>query len=287
VVFCVWGSKGVVAIIIFIIGYNWSMTRRKSKKVNIIFIILMLIALGYLYFKFSPSQTNDKTDKTEQSDGKNFPINLKINKKSLNSNPEWYKEITAEYPEGDVAGVANIEKVVREEVAQLWCANDDEKLTEIEAKQKGMLEMYKCSLDIKYSFANNKKLISHKLGEYGTYGGTHGIYVSKTFTYDTNGKQLVLSDLFYDTDTYKKILSEKLKISFKQIQKQNKDYNFDPILDDITSESVIESVPFIIKPESITFLFSEMHGVAYGLGEVEVAIPFVDLQGVMKSEYID
>jgi hypothetical protein len=155
------------------------------------------------------------------------------------------------------------------------------------SKKKGMLEMYKCSLDIKYSFTHNNKLISHKISEYGMYGGTHGIYNAEAFTYDTNGRKLALSDLFYDSNTYKKVLSDKLKNRFKELQKQNKDYNFDPILDDITSESVIESVPFIIKPESITFLFSEMHGVAYGLGEVEVAIPFVDLQGVMKSEYID
>jgi len=263
------------------------MARRKSKKVNIIFIILMIIALGYLYFKFSPSQTNNKIEKTEQSDDKNFPTNLKINKKNLNSKPEWYKEIKAEYPEGDVAGVAETEKFVRDKIDQLWCANDDEKLTESDVKEKGMLEMYKCSLDIKYSFTHNNKLISHKISEYGMYGGTHGIYNAEAFTYNTNGRKLALSDLFYDSNTYKKVLSDKLKNRFKELQKQNKDYNFDSILNDITSEAVIESVPFIIKTNSITFLFSETHGLGYGVGEVEVAIPFTELKNAIKSEYID
>ena len=244
----------------------------------------MIIALGYLYFKFSPSQTNDKT---EQSDGKNFPINLKINKKSLNLKPAWYKEINAEYPIGDIVGVAEVEKFVRSEIDQLWCANDEEKLTEIKAKAKGGVEIYKCSLDIKYSYTNNTKLLSHKLGEYGTYGGTHGIYNAETLTYDTNGNKLVLSDIVVSKDTYKKTFSEKLKTGFKQIQKENGDYNFDSILVDITDESQIDSLPFIVTPVGIKFLFSEINGLAYGAGEVEVLVPFTDLNGVIKSEFLD
>jgi hypothetical protein len=264
------------------------MSRKKSKKLNIVFIILMLAVLGYLYFKFSPSPSNDnKDDNTTITDTKNFSTNLEIKKKSLNLKPTWYKEITAEYPTGDLAGVAEVEKFVRTEIDQLWCANDEEKLTEIKAKAKGGVEMYKCSLDIKYSYSHNNKLLSHKLGEYGTYGGTHGIYSAETFTYDTNGNKLALADIVTSKDTYKETFSEKLKTSFKQIQKQNADYNFDSILADITDESQIDSLPFIVTPAGIKFLFSEINGLAYGAGEVEVLVPFTDLGGVIKSEFLD
>lgn len=264
------------------------MSRKKSKKVNIVFIILMFAFLGYLYFKFSPSPSNDKKDDNATiTDTKNFSTNLEIDKKILNLKPTWYKEITAEYPTGDVAGVMEVEKFVRSEIDELRCANDEEKLTEIKAKAKGGVEMYKCSLDIKYSYTNNAKLLSHKLGEYGTYGGTHGIYSAETFTYDTNGNRLTLGDIVVDKGTYKKIFSEKLKIGFKQIQKQNADYNFDSILADITDESQIDSLPFIVTPMGIKFLFSEINGLAYGAGEVEVLVPFTDLNGVIKSEFLD
>lgn len=264
------------------------MSRKKSKKLNIVFVILMLAVLGYLYFKFSPSQSsNNKDDNTTITDTKNFSTNLEIKKKSLNSKPTWYKEITAEYPTGDIVGVAEVEKFVRSEIDQLWCANDEEKLTEIKAKERGGIEMYKCSLDIKYSYTNNSKLLSHKLGEYGTYGGTHGIYNAETLTYDANGNKLALSDIVINKDTYKKTFSEKLKTGFKQIQKENRDYNFDPILVDITDESQIDSLPFIVTPIGIKFLFSEINGLAYGAGEVEVLVPLTDLNGVIKSEFLD
>lgn len=264
------------------------MSRKKSKKLNIVFILLMLALLGYLYFKFSPSPSNDKKDDNSTiTDTKKFSNDLEINKKNLNLKPAWYKEINAEYPIGDIVGVAEVEKFVRSEIDQLWCANDEEKLTEAKAKSKGGVEMYKCSLDIKYSYTNNTKLLSHKVGEYGTYGGTHGIYSAETFTYDTNGNRLTLGDIVVDKDSYKKIFSEKLKTGFNQIQKQNSDYNFDSILADITDESQIDSLPFIVTPIGIKFLFSEINGLAYGAGEVEVLVPFTDLNGVIKSEFLD
>ena len=88
-------------------GYNKYMARKKNKKVNIIFIVTMIVILGYFYYKFDASQSlQNKDDENEiVASLKTFPDNLTIEKQTLNLKPKWYKEVSAEYPVGDVAGV--------------------------------------------------------------------------------------------------------------------------------------------------------------------------------------
>ena len=259
----------------------------RNKKINIVLIIIVLIALGALYYKFNRPSGTDSQIKTNKNTLQFFPADLLINKESLTAKPTWYKEINAEYPVGDMVGVKDIENFVRKEGDQLWCANDEENLTEQQTKDQGLFEIYKCSLSIKYSYSNSKNLLTHKLGEYGMYGGTHGIYSAVTFTYDVNGNSLTLSDLAANKDTYRKTISNKLKEGFMQLQKSNSNYSFDYVLDEITKEDTIDSLAFMATSDGLVFLFSETNGLSYGLGEIEVKIPFTDLIGVLQNKYLN
>ncbi len=264
------------------------MARKKSKKVNIFFVIIMLAVLGYFYYKFDASQSlQSKVDEQEMVNIKTFPDDLVINKEVLAVKPKWYKEVTAEYPVGDAVGVATVAQFVRDEADQLWCTNDEENLSEKDIKKKGNLEMYECSLEIKYSYTHSYYLLSHKLGEYGMYGGVHGIYSAETFTYDTDGNKLAFADMVLNKETYKKDISEKLKAGFKNYQRDTKDANFDSIIDEVTAETNIDTLPYIATKDGLVFLFSETQGLSYASGEVEIAIPFAELVGVLKPEFLN
>ncbi len=264
------------------------MARKKSKKVNIFFVIIMLAVLGYFYYKFDASQSlQSKVDEQEMVNIKTFPDDLVINKEVLAVKPKWYKEVTAEYPVGDAVGVATVAQFVRDEADQLWCTNDEENLSEKDIKKKGNLEMYECSLEIKYSYTHSYYLLSHKLGEYGMYGGVHGIYSAETFTYDTDGNKLALADLAVNKDTYKIQFGDKLKAGFKKYELEHKDANFGAIAEEATAETNIDSIPYIATKDGLVFLFSETQGLPYAAGEVEIRIPFGELTGLVKPEFLD
>jgi hypothetical protein len=133
--------------------------------------------------------------------------------------------VSVEYPIGEIAGVADVAQFAKDDASQLWCVNDEENLTRKEIEQKGSIAMYECSLEIKYSYTHSKKLLSHKLGEYGMYGGVHGIYNSETFTYDTEGKKVTLLDMAVKKDAYKKDLVIKLKSGFSNYQNKDSESN--------------------------------------------------------------
>lgn len=268
-------------------GYNKNMSRKKNQKVNIVFIIIMLIILGYFYYKFDPKASlQNKDDEKEIVNTKSFPDNLTIETKKINLKPNWYKEISAEYPVGGVVGAADVEKFVNDEASQFWCANDEEKVTEKDAKKKGEVSTYECNLEIKYSYTHSKKLLSHKLAEYGS-GGVHGVYNAETFTYDVDGHKLLIADLVIDKESYKKDLSNKLKDAFKKYQNENKDGNFDDVLNDITDESIIDTLPFLATNDGLIFLFNETSGLPYGAGEIEIKLSTLDLVGVIKTEFLN
>ena len=119
------------------------------------------------------------------------------------------------------------------------------------------------------------------------YGGVHGIYTADTFTYDTNGNQLTLADLVINKETYKKDFSSLLKTGFKKYQDENKDTNFDSVLDEITVEGAIDTVPYMATNDGLVFLFSEINGLPFGAGEVEIKILFSELSGLIKPEFLD
>ncbi len=264
------------------------MARRKNKSINILFVVIILGILGYLYYRYNggffPVKNTSIENKTaERVSDASFGDDIKIETKTLAQKETWYKEITVQYPEGDVAGVAEVKKFVFDEISQLWCQNDDEHVSESDAKKTTV--DYECSLDIKYSYTNNHKLISHKLAEYGMYGGMHGIYTAETFTYDTNGTKLALADIILNKDTYKKALVEKLKVGFKKYEKENKSLNVD--INEIVNEGAIDMLPFIVTKTGITFLFSGMTGLSFGAGEVEIPLSFAELTGIIKPQFLN
>lgn len=263
------------------------MARKKSKKVNIFFVILMIAILGYFYYKFDASQSlQTKDDPIEILNTKTFSDDIVVEKESLISKPAWYKEINTEYPKGDIVGVAEIEQIVKEKANQFWCLNDEEKLTEAQAKKKADKSIYECSLEIKYSYTFSKKLFTHKLALYGS-GGAHGVYSTETYTYDTLGNKLALGDLAINKDNYKKAISDKLKIGFAEYQKNNPDSNLDTALEEITSEINIDSLPYIATKDGLVFLFNETNGLSNRDGEVEIKIPNSELIGIIKSEFLN
>ncbi len=247
----------------------------------------MLAIMGYFYYKFDATQSlQDKTDKEEIVKVKTFPDDLRIGKESFTDKPKWYKEVSVEYPIGDEVGVAEVAKFAHDEASELWCTNDEENLSEKDVKKKGMAEMYECSLEVRYSYTHSKNLLSHKLGEYGMYGGVHGIYSAETLTYDTDGNKIKLIDMAVNKDTYKKDIVAKLKNSFSN--SNNKDYgeNFASLLSDIATEESIDSIPFIATTDGLVFLFSEIQGLPSAIGEVEIKIPFSELKGVLSNEFL-
>ncbi|MCC6323661.1 DUF3298 domain-containing protein [Candidatus Nomurabacteria bacterium] len=263
------------------------MARKKSKKVNIFFVILMVAILGYFYYKFDASQSlQSKDDPKEIVNIKTFPDDIVVEKESLISKPTWYKEINIEYPKGDVVGVADIASFAKEKADKFWCLNDEENLTEAQSKKKADKAMYECSLEIKYSYTFSNKLFTHKLVIYGS-GGVHGIYSIETFTYDTDGNKLALVDLVANKENYKKIISDKLKIGFNEYQKNNPNTNFDSSIEEIIIEENIDTLPYVATKDGLVFLFNETNGLSNEDGEVEIKIPKNELIGIIKSEFLN
>ena len=59
------------------------MSRKKNRKLNTIFFIILIIISGYLYFKFSPSYSNKKSSNSiDVHNQNNFSEGLKIEKQT-------------------------------------------------------------------------------------------------------------------------------------------------------------------------------------------------------------
>ena len=259
------------------------MAHKRHKSVNIVFLIIMIVIIGYFYYKFNPTDKVDKSDRDLYDDillVESFPSDLKIITEKIDSKSSWYKTIDAEYPVGDMPGTKDVEKFVKDEVSALWCMNDEQNLSEDQAKADGVYEMYKCRLDIKYTSSNSSKVLSHKISENGSYGGAHDIYTSKTFSYDRYGKEVSLGSMAQEATDYKKSFIEKIK---KVLIKKKGKGNYD----EIVNADTIDAFPFMFRKGELVILLNETNGLVRTEGELEVVVPFAELGSILKAEYLD
>lgn len=263
--------------------YNMFMSSKRNKGVNIVFLLIMVSIIGYFYYKFNPTDKVDKSDRELYDDVllvENFPNDLKILTEKIEAKSSWYKTVNAEYPTGDMPGTAEVESFVKSEVSALWCMNDEENVPEQKAKTDGMYDMYQCRLDIKYANSNSSKVLSHKVSEYGSFGGVHDIYITKTFSYDRYGKSVSLGSMAIDGVDYKQFFIDKIKNYL--IKKEGKrDYS------DVINADTIDNLPFVFRSEELAIILDETNGLVRNEGEMEVIIPFSDLGSILKIEYLN
>lgn len=257
----------------------------KKKILIVVLVLIILLSFSYAIFvflKYKESKKNSSHNASSFCDKclqqqKYFSKDLLISKKILSESPEWYKNITAEYPIGDYPGVNDVKNFVLKEM-KLDCLNDEDKISKEQAGE--YYSSYLCNLDIVYSFFNSRTLITHRLDEYGFYGGAHDVNSVITFTYDSFGKKIELEDLALKKDTSKVFFGDEIK---KHLI--NNEFP-DVLIEEILKNYSMYSVPFTVSDGGITLLLTEGIGLSHSNGEEDVFIPYSELKGILKPEYL-
>ncbi|HPS21370.1 MAG TPA: hypothetical protein PLO44_01020 [Candidatus Paceibacterota bacterium] len=260
----------------------------KKKILIIVLALIILLSFSFAVFTFfkikeikkNDNQTAHSVCDTCLQQQNYFPKDLLISKKTLNENPEWYKSITAEYPIGEFPGVNDVKDFVLKEM-NIDCLNDEDKVSKEEAEQDDVsYSSYLCSLNISYSFSNSRTLITHRLDEYGFYGGAHGTNNVVTFTYDFFGKKFNLGDLTIDENISKNFFGDEIK---KYLTNKK---TSDILIEEILKNYFTYSLPFVVSNEGITLILTEEIGISHSNGEEDIFIPYSELKGILKPEYL-
>ena len=111
-------------------------------------------------------------------------------------------------------------------------------------------------------------------------GGAHGNYYKETVNLDlVNEKELLLKELFAESDIYKQVLTDAI------IKQMNKDRdNLFP--ETLTDFKATDDLKFYLTDEAIVFYFNPYEIAPYASGIVEFSIPYDSLKDDLNEDFI-
>jgi len=139
---------------------------------------------------------------------------------------------------------------------------------------------YELLIDYEVHTLNNE-LISATTLTYQYTGGAHGLSVKTPYNFDlTTGKEINLSDLFEEKNTYKKLINQEIQ---KQI-KEDPDKFFPDEVE--VFSGISENQPFYINDGKLIIYFGQYDIAPYSSGIIEFEIPSSVLKNVVSSSFI-
>lgn len=253
------------------------MRRRKNNK---IFIIILVAISVILFFKYENSKIKSEQEMLPT------PINIdgtEIKTKSIHDTTIKYMDITATYPTTGI-GADKVESKIRS-IIQTF--KDDNLISDTQQEDIPTLnrdEDMQYILNINYSTTHNNNLITHRLDIYNFTGGAHGGNIVETYTFNNNGEQVNISDLFINPNIGIKNLSNKV------ITKIKSDPSYKEAIEsewfkDGTDPTVDNYATFMIEDTDIKIIFQQYQIAPYVYGNIEVTISLTELADNIKPEY--
>ncbi len=253
----------------------------RRKRNNKIFIWIIVIIAGFVIFKYINPETKFKQDIS--SIPPTDISNTNIETKNIHDTSAKYIDITATYPTTGV-GAGIIESQIRSQIETFKKDNDFSSLSDDELEYQGFTIDRQYVLNIDYSNSHNDKLLTHRLDSYSFTGGAHGGNNVETYTFDSTGQQVNISDLFINPNTGLK------NISSKVIAKIKSDPNYTEAISsewftDGTIPTAENYATFMINSVDIKIIFQQYQIAPYAYGNIEVSIPLSEIINDIKPEY--
>lgn len=251
-----------------------------NKKNNKTFILIVIIVLGIVIYKYRSFYNNPVQDTLPT------PVNIdgtEIKTKDIRDTSVEYLDITATYPTTGV-GASYVEGKVREQIDIFKKDND---FTDTSAEDISTMNLDKdreYTMNISYATSHNGKLLTHRLDIYNFTGGAHGGNMVQTYTFDSLGKQVEVSGLFTNANTGLQTLANKVVAKIKS----NTDYKeaiASEWFTDGTAPTADNYSAFMIDGANITIIFQQYQIAPYVYGNIEVSLPLSELASVLKAEY--
>lgn len=152
----------------------------------------------------------------------------------------------------------------------------------------GLAEGTKYSHEVAYEAYRSDTTVSYRFDIYEYTLGAHGNFYYKTFTFDQQGNELKLSDLFVATSTnsHADWLKRVSSIASAEIQKQlitqvGADLSTDFFADGVAPEEE-NFANFVLDGDTIKFFFPPYQVAPYVAGTFEADIPLSQLKDVLK-----
>lgn len=241
---------------------------------------LTLLFLKNIYNQMFLIEQNSFLSLKETS--KTDVYNVKVEK--ISETPFWYKSFDLDYPTGDLPGIELAQKFIKNEKDNFDCMNDSEKVSQEEAeKELGLVSTLSCSLSVSYSYIESRKFITHVFDTYYFAGGAHGIFSNQTIVVDKTGQEKKFSDFLKQEykGTYPNKVVPVLKNHLVAELESNDFALMDFEMNYVFEENSIDDLPFFIKDNKFTFLFSESQGLSHAIGPVAVEVPSTDFAEVV------
>lgn len=254
--------------------YNLFMNIKKA-------LLIVLLAVASLYFLLGAKKSDVAPLVPAETDS------IQVIVKSTD-----YIDIKAKYPtktplsgENGVKASLSLKNFVEGKVSEFEKMIEDEMLTQEEKAR--LLEMNrKYGMGIDYKSYTSHKYISYVFNIYEDTGGAHPNSYNATISFDKNGNEVKLPDLFKSDSRYLDRLSD---ISYKSIVK-DATLRFESALDDDQKDWIrMGTAPtpealqfFYLDGDNLVLIFPPYQVAAYVAGTFEVHIPLSTLSDILK-----
>ncbi len=248
-----------------------------------IFLGFIIVFAFVLYLRQKTETVNSEGDPISTQQEESVFDASKIKKETFADTSNLALEIKGEYPVG-VVGAEYVEGMIDAKLAAFKAENDPARFSSEEMMNFGPSNERPYSFTTMYKAYTSGTLLTHRMDIYTYIGGAHGNTVPETYTYTAAGKQVAVSDLFVDQAAI---------VKFSDLVKQKalampeyKDMINTEWLADSAGPNVVDYKVFAFDGKNLTIIFPQYSIAPYVAGIIEVPIPFSELQGIVKAEYL-
>jgi hypothetical protein len=192
-----------------------------------------------------------------------------------------YYSISATYPD-----IPAVESAVMQTVAQFKKDGNLEHLTPEDVQIQGLGQDRKYELDITYKSYTSGGLTSYALTIYSDTLGAHPNTFFRTFTFDANGREVSLEDLFDPGAPYFQRISEKV---YAGVIAELEERGGGPVVGDAEDAVRIGTSPtsetlqfFYLDAGALHVLIPPYQAAAYAMGSFDIAIPLSELSDILR-----
>jgi len=237
----------------------------------------MILSVGCTVGRL-PSSSNNEEELNENE-------NLKVETKTILDDSEELESniiLPVLTSENNAELLNEINNLIKEDALSLKEEISKMSKSDFENTKNDNINFRKYELLIDYEVHTlNNELISATTLTYQYTGGAHGLSVKTPYNFDlTTGKEINLSDLFEEKNTYKKLINQEIQ---KQI-KEDPDKFFPDEVE--VFSGISENQPFYINDGKLIIYFGQYDIAPYSSGIIEFEIPSSVLKNVVSSSFI-
>jgi len=248
-------------------------------------VLIILLSFSFAIFVFLKYKHNFENNVLVSSS--NDKIFKTIEKKSSKVDVNWYKSISSDYLVGDAPGLDLVIKKIDEIKNNFVCANDVELSNSEQINKQNYDPDYYCNLSIDVEYTFSKNLISYIIKSTSFDGGPRSFVDFQTMTYDKNGKEIFFEDLLNNKKDYLDNFKPKLSAAIK---KSFLDLSGGEVPSDDFIEYLVDTfsfdIPYSINNNGVSFIYTEDKMGSHIFPYINIFIPYSELKGILKPEYL-